>query len=66
MMKEKVSSAFDRADEGLRSWLLGRCRGAWALAALTLIALWFSVGLTRFSALMRRLKKELSGWDELR
>ena len=38
MRKGNISAALDRADEGLRSWLLGRCRGAWALAALTLAA----------------------------
>lgn len=39
---------------------------ALALALLTLLALWFTVGVTRFHRIMKRLKRELNGLDALK
>lgn len=51
MIKDKISAAFDRADEGLRGWLLGSCRGAWAFAALTLAAFFALLNTRTFTQL---------------
>lgn len=37
-----------------------------ALVVLTLIALWFTLGVTRFHTIMKRLKQEQSGLDGLK